>query len=183
MASSVLTGVGAAMTTYTEEYRELVAETPKGAVTAAFREEVAAVVEVFRREGRTFLMPPEGVGLEPDTIKLDAGIVSGVHADPARQALVTAMVGFAEGIGASVVAEGVEVPAERDLLAARGILLGQGWLWGKAVTPAQFATRWGAIAGVPDAGAAMTTRGVLTTRCPAVPCGRRPSGASPSSSR
>ena len=31
-------------------------------------EEVSRVVEVFRREGRTFLMPPEGVELEPDTI-------------------------------------------------------------------------------------------------------------------
>ncbi|MFL6333772.1 MAG: penicillin-insensitive murein endopeptidase [Pyrinomonadaceae bacterium] len=30
--------------------------------------EVAQVVEVFRREGRTFLMPPEGVELEPETI-------------------------------------------------------------------------------------------------------------------
>ena len=37
-------------------------------IAGATREEAAAVVEVFRREGRTFLMPPEGVELEPDTI-------------------------------------------------------------------------------------------------------------------
>jgi RecA/RadA recombinase len=37
-------------------------------IAGASEAEVAAVVEVFRREGRTFLMPPEGVGLEPDTI-------------------------------------------------------------------------------------------------------------------
>jgi hypothetical protein len=37
-------------------------------IAGATREEVAAVVDVFRREGRTFLMPPEGVALEPDTI-------------------------------------------------------------------------------------------------------------------
>jgi tetratricopeptide (TPR) repeat protein len=37
-------------------------------ITGATPEEVAAVVEVFRREGRTFLMPPEGVELEPETI-------------------------------------------------------------------------------------------------------------------
>jgi tetratricopeptide (TPR) repeat protein len=30
--------------------------------------EVAAVVEVFRREGRSFLMPPAGVALTPDTV-------------------------------------------------------------------------------------------------------------------
>jgi hypothetical protein len=37
-------------------------------IAGATHEEVAAVVEVFRREGRTFLMPPEGVGLEPETV-------------------------------------------------------------------------------------------------------------------
>lgn len=37
-------------------------------IAEATEDEVAAVVEIFRREGRTFLMPPEGVKLEPDTI-------------------------------------------------------------------------------------------------------------------
>ncbi|HEX7312834.1 MAG TPA: tetratricopeptide repeat protein [Pyrinomonadaceae bacterium] len=37
-------------------------------IADATHKEVAAVVEVFRREGRTFLMPPEGVALEPDTV-------------------------------------------------------------------------------------------------------------------
>jgi hypothetical protein len=37
-------------------------------IAGASREEVARVVEVFRREGRTFLMPPEGVELEPETV-------------------------------------------------------------------------------------------------------------------
>ncbi|MFL6257549.1 MAG: tetratricopeptide repeat protein, partial [Pyrinomonadaceae bacterium] len=37
-------------------------------IAGASEEEVAAVVDVFRREGRTFLMPPEGVELEPDTV-------------------------------------------------------------------------------------------------------------------
>ena len=37
-------------------------------IAGASEAEVAKVVEVFRREGRTFLMPPEGVELEPDTI-------------------------------------------------------------------------------------------------------------------
>ena len=37
-------------------------------IAGASEAEVVGVVEVFRREGRTFLMPPEGVELEPDTI-------------------------------------------------------------------------------------------------------------------
>ena len=54
-----------------------------------------------------------------------------MHTDPARQALVTALVRFAADIGATVVAEGVELADERDLLAARGVRYGQGWLWGR----------------------------------------------------
>ncbi|MBV9923447.1 MAG: ATP-binding protein [Acidobacteria bacterium] len=37
-------------------------------IADAPEEEVAKVVEVFRQEGRTFLMPPEGADLEPETI-------------------------------------------------------------------------------------------------------------------
>jgi tetratricopeptide (TPR) repeat protein len=37
-------------------------------ITGASAEEVAAVVEIFRREGRSFLMPPAGVALTPETI-------------------------------------------------------------------------------------------------------------------
>ena len=38
------------------------------AIVEATQEEVAAVIEVFRREGRSFLMPPGGVRLDADTI-------------------------------------------------------------------------------------------------------------------
>ncbi|HKG14279.1 MAG TPA: hypothetical protein VKB12_13210 [Pyrinomonadaceae bacterium] len=37
-------------------------------IAGAGAEEVAAVVEVFRREGRSFLMPPAGAALTPDTV-------------------------------------------------------------------------------------------------------------------
>jgi EAL domain-containing protein (putative c-di-GMP-specific phosphodiesterase class I) len=69
--------------------------------------------------------------LQPDIIKIDAAIVSGVHTDTAKQALVAALVTFADDTGADVVAEGVEHRAESDLLAARGVHLGQGWLYGR----------------------------------------------------
>jgi EAL domain-containing protein (putative c-di-GMP-specific phosphodiesterase class I) len=67
--------------------------------------------------------------------------------------IVRAVVAMGTALGLSIVAEGVETPAQRDALAALGVSLGQGWLWGRAVTPAQFATRWGAIDGVPAPGA------------------------------
>jgi tetratricopeptide (TPR) repeat protein len=37
-------------------------------VAGATPEEVAGIVEVFRREGRSFLMPPAGVALTPETV-------------------------------------------------------------------------------------------------------------------
>jgi EAL domain-containing protein (putative c-di-GMP-specific phosphodiesterase class I) len=98
------------------------------------------VREQLRQAGRPVSVDDAGAGyaslrhvlrLRPDTVKLDAAIVSGVHTDPARQALVTALVRFAADIGATVVAEGVELAEERDLLAARGVRYGQGWLWGR----------------------------------------------------
>ncbi|MGY1811720.1 sensor domain-containing phosphodiesterase [Blastococcus sp. SYSU D00820] len=69
--------------------------------------------------------------LEPDVIKLDAALVSGVDRDPAKQALVAAMQTFAGEVGVRVVAEGVETAAERDALAARGVRYGQGFLFGR----------------------------------------------------
>src|SRR5205807_5407813 len=38
------------------------------AITEASEEEVKSVIEVFRREGRSFLMPPAGVALDADTV-------------------------------------------------------------------------------------------------------------------
>ncbi|HEV3467726.1 MAG TPA: penicillin-insensitive murein endopeptidase [Pyrinomonadaceae bacterium] len=55
-------GVGSRETRRPTPLRELCA------VAEASEEEVASVVETFRREGRSFLMPPEPVPLTPDTV-------------------------------------------------------------------------------------------------------------------
>lgn len=73
--------------------------------------------------------------LEPEVIKLDGALVTGVHRDPAKQALISAMQAFARDVGAVVVAEGVEVEEEHMALVDRGIQQGQGWLFGR---PAPF---------------------------------------------
>ncbi|MGY1770586.1 EAL domain-containing protein [Blastococcus sp. SYSU D00813] len=73
--------------------------------------------------------------LEPEAIKLDAALVTGVHRDPAKQALIAAMHGFARDVGATVVAEGVEFEEEHLALVERGVERGQGWLFGR---PAPF---------------------------------------------
>lgn len=71
------------------------------------------------------------VRLAPDIIKLDMQLTRGVDVDPARRALVAAMLRFASETGASVVAEGVETAAEWETLDALGVPSGQGYWLGR----------------------------------------------------
>ena len=69
--------------------------------------------------------------LEPDIIKLDRDLCQGISADPARIALASGLATFAFGIGASIIAEGIETQAELDVLTALGVQMGQGYLLGR----------------------------------------------------
>jgi len=70
---------------------------------------------------------------EPDILKLDIGLTRDIHADAAKRALTLAMVSFAERVGSVIVAEGVERPEEREVLAELGVAYGQGWLFSRAM--------------------------------------------------
>jgi PAS domain S-box-containing protein len=71
------------------------------------------------------------LGLRPDYIKLDRALIDGMDGDPARRALVSAVVTFGREVSATVVAEGIETPAELrtarllDVDAAQGFLIGR----------------------------------------------------------
>lgn len=69
--------------------------------------------------------------LRPTTIKLDLALVRGIDADPVRQSLARAVADFSGTLGAALVAEGVETPAERDTLLGLGVPFGQGYLLGR----------------------------------------------------
>jgi PAS domain S-box-containing protein len=71
------------------------------------------------------------IELRPRYVKLDRGLVTGINADPIRQALVTGMLHFASSIGVEIIAEGIETEAERLTLRELGIVLGQGFLFGR----------------------------------------------------
>lgn len=64
---------------------------------------------------------------QPDLIKLDMGLVRGVHRDQARQAIIKAVVTMCTDLGVTVIAEGIEHAEERDFLADSGIYLMQGY--------------------------------------------------------
>jgi EAL domain-containing protein (putative c-di-GMP-specific phosphodiesterase class I)/DNA-binding response OmpR family regulator len=100
---------------------------------AALRARSAALVNV------RFAVDDAGAGyaslrhifeLKPHLVKLDRSWVAGIDTDPARQALVRGMVGFTDAIDAIVVGEGIESEPEAATLAALGVQLGQGYLFG-----------------------------------------------------
>ena len=69
--------------------------------------------------------------LEPDVVKLDMALVRGVDREPIKQRLVGSMTRLCRDLGILVVAEGVESPAERDVLVDLGCDLLQGYLFGR----------------------------------------------------
>jgi EAL domain-containing protein (putative c-di-GMP-specific phosphodiesterase class I) len=65
--------------------------------------------------------------LQPDIVKLDKDLTRDIDRDPARRALAAALVGFAGDIGATLIAEGIENEAERQVLQELGVPWGQGY--------------------------------------------------------
>ena len=71
------------------------------------------------------------VQLAPDIIKADLSLTRGIDADPARRAVVRALVGFAAETGATLISEGVETAAECATLSLLGVGYGQGYWLGR----------------------------------------------------
>ncbi len=71
------------------------------------------------------------VELRPDAIKLDIAIVRNIDTDLARRAIASAVIGFANTVGALVLAEGVETDAELETVKALGAHRVQGYYVGR----------------------------------------------------
>ena len=109
--------------------------------------------------------------LEPDVIKLDRALISGIDRDLGRAALVEAFVRFARRTGATVCAEGIETLDELTALAQLDVPLGQGWAIARPSAPwagvATEATRIcddvlrDALAGIRDPRAVAARRGAV----------------------
>ena len=65
--------------------------------------------------------------LAPDLVKLDLSLTHEISKDPAREALASSLVGFAEGVGALIVAEGISSDEDLALLRSLGVDYGQGF--------------------------------------------------------
>ncbi len=94
----------------------------------------------LRRSGIRVAIDDAGAGystlqhilqLAPDRIKLDMSLTRSVDTNPARRALVLAMVLFARETGAVLIAEGIETRGEFETLVELGVAKGQGYFLGR----------------------------------------------------
>jgi len=71
------------------------------------------------------------VDVHPEIVKLDRALTSQIDTDPPRRALVAAMRHFADDMGITVVAEGIEREEQLVVLRDIGVDCGQGYLLGR----------------------------------------------------
>lgn len=77
-------------------------------------------------------------------LKIDRSFVEGIGRNAGDEAIVRTVMELARRLGFEVVAEGVETTEQADFLANLGCEQLQGYLHGRAVTPAEFRARWSA---------------------------------------
>lgn len=104
-------------------------------------------IEPLRAAGVRLAIDDAGAGfaslrhivlLAPDVIKLDLSLTRGIDVDGNRRAMARALISFAAETDATIVAEGIETPAELEALRELGVTMGQGYLLGR---PAPLADR------------------------------------------
>ncbi|MBA4381253.1 MAG: diguanylate cyclase [Sideroxydans sp.] len=76
--------------------------------------------------------------LDIDYVKIDQSFILNLQADDNDKALAEAIVVMAHKLGLKVIAEGVETQQQLDLLAKMGCDYAQGFLYSRALTPADF---------------------------------------------
>lgn len=110
-----------------------------------------ARVSVLRQLGYRFALDDLGAGhaglggftkCEPEFVKLDMSLTRNIHQSPARKRLFRGLYSLAVELDATVIAEGVELTEERDVLAAFGCDYMQGYFFAKpAFQPSE--VHWG----------------------------------------
>ena len=113
--------------------------------SALVRDLVAAqdVLAVLRSAGVRIALDDFGTGysslyhlrnFKVDKIKIDRSFIANMQTEPESAALVRALLGLGHGLGLSVTAEGIEERHQSVALLSAGCELGQGFLFGRAVS-------------------------------------------------
>jgi diguanylate cyclase (GGDEF)-like protein/PAS domain S-box-containing protein len=117
-------------------------------VMSANAARTTAVVEELRASGVRIAIDDFGTGYNSlatlrtntvDALKLDMVFVAGIASNPVDQAIASAVITAAHGLGAQVVAEGVETEAQREMLADLNCDAAQGYLFARPMQVQDFA--------------------------------------------
>ena len=73
--------------------------------------------------------------LKPAYLKIDIGLVRDVHQKKVSQQVVKAILDMGDGLGASVIAEGIQAREEVQALQEIGVKWGQGYFYARPVDP------------------------------------------------
>jgi EAL domain-containing protein (putative c-di-GMP-specific phosphodiesterase class I)/CheY-like chemotaxis protein len=101
-------------------------------------ETFTSALRLLRERGVRIAIDDAGAGfsslrhtlrLAPDIVKLDMSITRDIDTDRGRRALASAMISFADEMGMTIVAEGVETESECASLKELGVPFGQGYLF------------------------------------------------------
>jgi EAL domain-containing protein (putative c-di-GMP-specific phosphodiesterase class I) len=105
----------------------------------------------LRQQGLRIAVDDAGAGyaslrhvlqLQPDFIKVDRSLIHGIADDHARRVAVSAFLSLALDLGSTVVAEGVERPADLSAVRDLGLHAVQGYLLGRPSTDPNALCRW-----------------------------------------
>src|ERR1700682_3323175 len=105
----------------------------------------------LRRQGLRIAVDDAGAGysslrhvleLQPDFIKGDRSLIHGIADDHARRVAVSAFLSLALDLGSTVVAEGVERPADLAAVRDLGLQAAQGYLLGKPTVDTGALSQW-----------------------------------------
>lgn len=111
------------------------------------------VLAPLREQGMRLAIDDVGAGFSslrhivltrPDVLKIDRTLVDGVSNDEILTTLVHSLVDFGHGVGAKVVAEGIETGADAAVLLTLGVDYGQGWYYGRPGSAEDLLARDGA---------------------------------------
>ena len=99
-------------------------------------EELAHALRPLRDLGVRIAIDDAGAGyaslrhtlaLDPDIVKVDITLTSGIDTDRAKRALASALISFADEMAITIVAEGIETEASLQTLVQLGVRYGQGF--------------------------------------------------------
>ncbi|HEX3027039.1 MAG TPA: EAL domain-containing protein [Clostridia bacterium] len=130
--------------------RRLVLEITERAVHSRRKDLPEAQLRHMRSVGYRLAFDDAGTGhssydrmiqIKPEFIKIDAGLIQGIHRDRYRQSLIQSFVLFSRLTGSLLIAEGIETLSDLETLVRLGVQAGQGYLLGRperyAVGPRQ----------------------------------------------